>query len=37
LDRQSGRVWLESEPGQGSRFFISMPSTPDQWGPSHGR
>jgi PAS domain S-box-containing protein len=36
LDRLSGRVWLESEPGRGSRFYISMPSTPNQWGSSHG-
>ena len=25
LDRQHGRVWLESEPGIGSRFYVELP------------
>jgi signal transduction histidine kinase len=26
LDRNSGKVWVESEPGKGSSFFVSLPS-----------
>jgi PAS domain S-box-containing protein len=26
LERQNGKVWLESEPGKGSSFFVSIPS-----------
>jgi PAS domain S-box-containing protein len=28
LDRQGGKIWLESMPNQGSKFFVSLPSPP---------
>jgi signal transduction histidine kinase len=33
LDRHDGRAWVESTPGEGSRFYVSLPDSPAPGGP----
>jgi signal transduction histidine kinase len=35
LERQHGRIWLESEAGRGTAFFISLPAAAPAPSPAH--
>jgi signal transduction histidine kinase len=34
VERMAGKIWLESEPGHGASFYVSLPATPEPLTPA---
>jgi signal transduction histidine kinase len=36
VERQGGKIWFESEEGNGTTFYVSLPAAPTEKGPDRG-